>query len=58
MELLKVTYCKAGDKFFKEKGDMPMGSSLSPIVCNICMKYLRNKVLTWRNTSRHSGSGM
>jgi hypothetical protein len=43
MELLEVclraTYIQVDDKLFQQKDDMAMGSSLSPILCNIFKEH-------------------
>jgi retron-type reverse transcriptase len=60
MELLEVclrtTYFQVVDKFFQQKDDMAMGSSLSPIISNIFMSILRNWLLTQHNENYHGGS--
>jgi hypothetical protein len=49
MELLEVclrtTYFQADDKFFQQKDDMAMGSSLSPTVSNIFMEHFEKLTL-------------
>jgi hypothetical protein len=42
---LKTTYFQLDDKFFQQKDDMAMGSSLSPIVSNIYMEYFEKLAL-------------
>jgi hypothetical protein len=45
MELLEVClrtiYFQVDDKFFQRKGGMAMGSSVSPIVSNICIEHFQ-----------------
>jgi hypothetical protein len=57
MELMEVclrtTYFQVEDKFFKQKGGMAMGSSLSPIVSNIFMEHFEK--LTLDNTNHCCG---
>jgi hypothetical protein len=49
MELLEVclrtTYFQVDDKFFQQKNGMAMGSSVSPIVSNICMEHFEKLAL-------------
>jgi hypothetical protein len=49
MELLKVcvrtTYFQVEDRFYQQKSGMAMGSSLSPIISNIFMKYFEQLAL-------------
>jgi hypothetical protein len=49
MELLEVclrtTYFQVDDKFFQQKDDMAMGSSLSPVMSNIFMEHFEKLAL-------------
>jgi hypothetical protein len=42
---LKTTYFQVDDKFFQQKDGIAMGSSLSPVICNICMEHFEKLAL-------------
>jgi hypothetical protein len=42
---LRTTYFQVDDKFFQQKDDMAMGSSLSPTVSNIFMEHFEKLAL-------------
>jgi hypothetical protein len=42
---LKTTYFQVGDKFYQQKEDMAVGSSLSPTVSSIYMEFFENLAL-------------
>jgi hypothetical protein len=55
---LRTTCCQVDDKFFQQKDGMAMGSSLSPVICNIYMEYYENRPWTWYSTNHHCGFDM
>jgi hypothetical protein len=50
---LRTVYFQVDDKFYKQKDDMAMGSSLSPIVSNIFMDHLGKLAL---DSAQHKSS--
>jgi hypothetical protein len=50
---LRTTYFQMDDKFFQQKDDMAIGTSLSPIVSNIYMKHFETVAL---DSAQHKSS--